>query len=82
MGVRSKVDERSIHALRQILTPAVPSSNYTVLSENDVSFARIQRISVKALVNGTATKADKAAIVRKLTADRTSAGRSRDKSLS
>ena len=78
--VDQKVDERSIHALRQIFTPAAPSSNYTVLSEDDVSIARTQRVSVKALVNGTTTKADIAAIVRKLTSDRISAGRSRDMS--
>ena len=77
--INQKVDQQSRHDLRQILTPAVPGSRYTVLSENDVNFARTQRVSVRALVNGTATKAEIAAIVRRLTSDRTFNGYSRDK---
>ena len=76
--IDQKVDEQSKYDLQQILTPAVPGSRYTVLSENDVSFAKIKRVSVEAMVNGTATKAEIAAIVRRLTSDRTFTGYTRD----
>ena len=76
--IDQKVDEQSKYDLLQILTPAVPSSRYTVLSEDDVSFAKTQRVSVRVMVNGTSTKAEIAAIVRQLTSNRTFNGCTRD----
>ena len=68
--VIQKVDQQSENALRQILTPAVPGSLYTVLKDYDQSTAGIKRISIKALLSGNTTKAQAAAIVRRITGER------------
>ena len=68
--VAQKVDEQSKNSLRQILTPAVPGSLYTVLKDEDQSIAGIKRVSIKALANGHMTKAAAAAIVRRITGER------------
>ena len=68
-----------------MITPSGNSLNLTyckdrrqALSEDDVSFAKAQRVSVRVMVNGTSTKAEIAAIVRQLTSDRTFNGCTRD----
>ena len=76
--IDQKVDQQSKYDLQQIATPAVPSSRYTVLSEDDVSLAKTQRISIRVMVNGAPTKAEIAAIVRQLTSDRAFNGGTRD----
>ena len=68
--VAQKVDQLSKNALCQILTPAVSGSLYTALKDEDQSIAGVERVSIKALTNGHMTKAAAAAIVRRITGER------------
>ena len=52
---------------RDILTPIVPIDHYTLLETKDQSHGTAKRYSFKAVLNGTLSKAEVAAVVRQLT---------------
>ena len=68
--ISQKVDQQSKHQLRQILTPALPTSHYTVWQDNEHRIGPIKRASVKALINGTRNKAEIATVIRRITGQR------------
>jgi hypothetical protein len=57
----------SIEALSSLLTPILPADRYTIFKTNDTSHGAAKRYSFEAVINGNATKAEIAAIVRQLT---------------
>uniref|UniRef100_UPI004055B47A DUF4365 domain-containing protein n=1 Tax=Candidatus Electronema sp. TaxID=2698783 RepID=UPI004055B47A len=63
------VDSSSIEPLRRLLTPVVPATRYTIFKTEDVSHGTAKRYSFAVVINGTATKAEVAAIVRQVTND-------------
>lgn len=62
-----KVDAQSAPKFRDFLTPIVSADRYTVFRTNDNSHGAAKRYSFEVVVNGTASKAEIAAIVRQLT---------------
>ena len=71
--VSQRVDNDSITALQDILTPIVPTQSYTLVKTEDVSHAGAKRYSFRVVLNGPNNKAEIAAIVRQVTRE----GRSR-----
>ena len=64
-----RVDHRSATTFRDILTPVVAHSRYTIFTEEDQSHGAAKRYSCKAVLNGTLSKVEVAAVVRQLTSD-------------
>ena len=64
-----KVDSASVATFRDLLTPVISADRYTIFKTDDTSHGAAKRYSFKAVVNGSATKAEIAAIVRQLTSD-------------
>ena len=64
-----KIDPGSVPKLRDILTPVVAHSRYTIFKESDQSHAGAKRYSFEVVVNGTASKAEIAAIIRQVTSE-------------
>jgi hypothetical protein len=64
-----KVERASVRRLKDLLEPVVPADRYTIFRTEDVSHAGAKRYSIEAVLNGSATKAEVAAIVRKMTND-------------
>jgi len=62
-----KLDSDSPHRLKDLLTPVIPASRYTVFRTDDVSHATAKRYSFDIVVNGLTKKADIAAAVRQAT---------------
>lgn len=63
------IDDKSLSALRDVLTMVVPQDRYTLLKTNDVSHGTAKRYSFKAVLNGTFSKSEIASIVRQITTD-------------
>lgn len=61
------VDSASVGTFRSLLTPVVSADRYTIFKTDDVSHATAKRYSFEAVLNGTASKAEVAAIVRQVT---------------
>lgn len=67
---RSQVlDETSVSYLVDLLTPLVSPDRYTIFRTKDVSHGLAKRYSFTVVVNGTASKAEIASIVRQVTAE-------------
>ena len=64
-----KADLRSLRALKDILTPVVPTSRYDILKDSDTSVGKTKRCSLDVLVYDSVTKSEIAAIVRKITSE-------------
>jgi len=64
---KQTIDMSSIEALCSLLTPIVPADRYTISKTDDTSHGAAKRYSFDAVINGNATKAEIAAIVRQLT---------------
>jgi len=64
-----KVDTASAPKFRDLLTPVVSADRYTIFKTDDTSHSAAKRYSFEAVVNGRASKAEIAAIVRQLTSD-------------
>jgi hypothetical protein len=67
--VRQKVDAQSLPKLRDLLTPIVSANRYTVFKTEDVSHGVAKRYSFEIVVNGSASKAEIASIVRQMTSE-------------
>ncbi len=65
------VDRDSLPALRDLLTMVIPPEQYTLVKTEDVSHGTAKRYSIKAVLNGTFSKAEIASIVRQLTTEAT-----------
>ena len=65
------IDQHSLPILRDMLTMIIPSERYTLVKTEDVSHGTAKRYSMKAVLNGTFSKAEIASIVRQLTAEAT-----------
>jgi len=63
------IDSSSVEPLRRLLTPVVPKNRYTIVKTDDVSHGAAKRYGFAVVINGTATKAEIAAIVRQVTND-------------
>ena len=63
------VDRASLKIFRDILTPVVPASRYTIFETDDTSHNAAKRYAFAAVLNGSATKAEIAAIVRQMTTE-------------
>ncbi len=61
------IDMTSIEALSILLTPIIPADRYTIFKTDDTSHGAAKRYSFDAVINGNATKAEIAAIVRQIT---------------
>jgi len=61
------IDMSSIEALSSLLTPIIPADRYTIFRTDDTSHGAAKRYSFEAVINGNATKAEIAAIVRQIT---------------
>jgi hypothetical protein len=61
------IDTSSIDALRSLLTSIVPTDRYTIFKTDDTSHGAAKRYSFEVVVNGSASKAEVAAIVRQVT---------------
>lgn len=61
------IDASSIDSLRSLLTPIVATDRYTIFKTDDTSHGAAKRYSFEVVVNGSATKAEVAAIVRQVT---------------
>ena len=64
-----KVNAESAPKFGDLLTPVVSADRYTIFKTDDMSHGAAKRYSFEAVVNGTASKAEIAAIVRQLTSD-------------
>lgn len=64
---RQTVDPAHADGLAALVSPVVASSRYTVIGPEDLSHALAKRYSFDVLLNGTATKAEGAAILRQVT---------------
>ena len=62
-----KVDYLSAPVFHDILTPITSPSRYTIFREEDQSHGAAKRYSCKAVLNGTLSKVEIAAVVRQLT---------------
>ncbi|WP_417910655.1 DUF4365 domain-containing protein [Candidatus Electronema sp. PJ] len=62
-----RVDSLSVESLRKLLTPVVPASRYTIFEFDDTSNTFIKCFYIKVVINGSATRAEIAAIVRQVT---------------
>ena len=65
------IDQHSLPILRDMLTMIIPPERYTLVKTEDVSHGTAKRYSMKAVLNGTFSKAEVASIVRQLTAEAT-----------
>ncbi|XCN71715.1 MAG: DUF4365 domain-containing protein [Candidatus Electrothrix aestuarii] len=63
------IDSSSRELLRKWLTPTIPATRYTICEQSDISHAAARRYSFKIVINGGATKAEVAAMVRQVTND-------------
>ena len=63
------VDASSVPQLTALLTPFVSPDRYTIFKTEDVSHGLAKRYSFKVVVNGTASKAEIASIVRQVTTE-------------
>lgn len=61
------IDASSIDALTSLVTPIVATDRYTIFKTDDSSHGAAKRYSFEVVVNGCATKAEVAAIVRQVT---------------
>jgi len=61
------IDKLSKNDLCNLVAPIVTTDRYTILKTDDVSHGMVKRYSIKVVVNGRATKAEIAAIVRQVT---------------
>ncbi|MGB5685403.1 MAG: DUF4365 domain-containing protein, partial [Candidatus Electrothrix sp.] len=61
------IDSSSREPLRNLLTPIIPANRYTIFKTDDSSHAGAKRYSFAVVTNGTATKAEIAALVRQVT---------------
>ena len=61
-------EEGARENLKDIVTPRVPSSDYTLISTEDVSHGMAKRYSIKILANRPMAKPELAAIIREMTA--------------
>lgn len=64
---KQTIDTSSIEVLISLLTPIVPADRYTIFKTDDTSHGAAKRYSFEAVINGNATKAEIAGIVRQLT---------------
>ena len=64
-----KLDEFSVPSLTNFLTPVVSHDRYTIFRTDDVSHGLAKRYSFKVVINGTASVAEVASIVRQVTAE-------------
>ncbi len=62
-----KLDSNSESNLRNLLTPVVAGTRYTIFEQSDVSHGSAKRYSYKVVVNGDANKSEVASIVRQVT---------------
>jgi Domain of unknown function (DUF4365) len=63
-----KVDSHNRSALVDIATPLVPKERYTVIGPEDISHGLAKRYTFRVIVNGTASRAELAAVVRQVIA--------------
>ncbi|CAK8721074.1 DUF4365 domain-containing protein [Candidatus Electrothrix aarhusensis] len=61
------IDSSSREALQKLLTPVVPANRYMIFKADDSSHAGAKRYSFSIGINGTATKAEIAALARQVT---------------
>ena len=61
--------DSSVRPLVDLLTPLVSPDRYTIFKTEDASHGLAKRYSFRVVVNGTASKAEIASIVRQVTAD-------------
>ena len=61
------INSSSIIALHHLLTPIVATDRYTIFKKDDTSHGTAKRYSFEVVLNGSATKAEIAAIVRQIT---------------
>jgi hypothetical protein len=64
-----KIDSDSADSLKDLLTPVIPSSRFTVFRTDDVSHAAAKRYSLDIVVNGLTTKAEIASAIRQATTE-------------
>lgn len=62
-----RLDSNAEANLRNLLTPVVPGTRYTIFEQSDVSHGSAKRYSYKVVVNGDANKSEVASIVRQVT---------------
>jgi len=67
--ITQTVAETSRALLHQLLSPVIATERFNVIKLQDLSHARAKRYSAEVILNGLASKADVAAIVRRLTSD-------------
>lgn len=58
------IDRHSLPAFRDLLTPVVPSSQYTIFSLRDVSTGAAKRYSLDIVLNSQLSKAEVASVIR------------------
>lgn len=63
------LDNTSVPRLKDLLTPLVSAERYTIFKTEDISHGLAKRYSFKVVVNGTASKAEIASIVRQVTTE-------------
>ncbi|MFH2064742.1 MAG: DUF4365 domain-containing protein [Pseudomonadota bacterium] len=66
---KQTIEVPSFKELCDLLTPIVPSDRYTIFKTDDTSHGAAKRYSFEAVINGNATKAEIAAIIRQITND-------------
>ena len=64
-----KIDSDSAASLKDLLTPVIPSSRFTVFRTGDVSHGAAKRYSLDIVVNGLTTKAEIASAIRQATTE-------------
>lgn len=67
--ISQRVDAQSLPTLRDFLTPLVSADRYTIFKTDDTSHGVAKRYSFEVVVNGSASKAEIAAIVRQITSN-------------
>lgn len=67
--ISQRVDAQSLPTLRDFLTPLVSAGRYTIFKTDDTSHGVAKRYSFEVVVNGSASKAEIAAIVRQMTSN-------------
>jgi Domain of unknown function (DUF4365) len=63
------INRQARERLKDLATPIVPESRYTILSTKDNSVAIAKRYSLEILINGKATKPEIASVIRQVTRD-------------
>ncbi|MFA9479368.1 DUF4365 domain-containing protein [Phycisphaerales bacterium AB-hyl4] len=71
LPITQTLDGSSIQKVADLLTPLVPPDRYTIFKTEDISHGLAKRYSFKVVINGYASKAEIASIIRQVTMDGT-----------